>query len=576
MSTSNKGIRQRLWNALVFNAMATYGDICYRDLLRKSARANKVSERLLMRLVRKNRNTEFGKAHHFSEIHSLEDYQRLVPMTTYDDYRDYVERTAQTGEQGLITTDTIDYFAVTSGTVGEMKRIPVVRRAYMPYARMGCMVVSLVRQLMRQRGLGCMDGRGLNLVESSTPNYSGVIRQGYISSYAVNNFSAFASAITSSPVEMIREGVESGGKYLHIRYALQDKDITFMMAAFLSAITDLMAYMVENADMLIQDIETGTIDPSVKLDAGLRQELQRNLRPDPKRAQELREIFSSPEEGPLVPRIWKRMVLVVGIGSGEFAPYVEKMRAYTGNDIAFFHSIYGASEALIGQAMWTDDDRYMLLPDGGFYEFLPVEGDGQRPLTIGELKEGEAYELVLTNLAGLYRYRIRDVVRVAGFEGETPYLHFAYRDQQMVNIAGVHLTAEHFTAVMREVQQKFGMVVADYSLYVDDDYAPARVVLFIEPEGDPAPQTVEALVQGIDKIIGSVNPDFSDLVEERHISPTVVHLLPEGTCREFRNQKTESGAVVNQIKAVRLLRTAEQLELFMQAANACPLVGASA
>ena len=30
---------------------------------------------------------------------------------------------------------------------------------------------------------------------------------------------------------------------------------------------------------------------------------------------------------------------------------------------------------------------------------------------------GRDYELVITNLGGLYRYRIGDVVRVAGFHG---------------------------------------------------------------------------------------------------------------------------------------------------------------
>ena len=142
---SNK-IWKNLWNALVFNGMAAYGGICRRRLLWESARADKISRRLLMRLVRRNRNTEFGKKNHFEEIHSPEDYQRLVPMTTYEDYRAYGNRTASTGEQGFMTADNVGFFVVTSGTVGEMKRIPIVRRAYTPHLRMACMIIFFVRQ----------------------------------------------------------------------------------------------------------------------------------------------------------------------------------------------------------------------------------------------------------------------------------------------------------------------------------------------------------------------------------------------------------------------------------------------
>ena len=36
--------------------------------------------------------TEFGKAHHFEEIATLEDFQRLVPVQNYDTLYPWIER----------------------------------------------------------------------------------------------------------------------------------------------------------------------------------------------------------------------------------------------------------------------------------------------------------------------------------------------------------------------------------------------------------------------------------------------------------------------------------------------------
>lgn len=43
-------------------------------------------EELLMRLIRENAETEFGRDHHFGDIKTLEQYRENVPLTTYADY----------------------------------------------------------------------------------------------------------------------------------------------------------------------------------------------------------------------------------------------------------------------------------------------------------------------------------------------------------------------------------------------------------------------------------------------------------------------------------------------------------
>ena len=53
-------------------------------------RANKTQEKLLLSLMKKNKSTVYGKKNNFKDVHSIEDYQKIVPLAYYEDYADYV------------------------------------------------------------------------------------------------------------------------------------------------------------------------------------------------------------------------------------------------------------------------------------------------------------------------------------------------------------------------------------------------------------------------------------------------------------------------------------------------------
>ncbi len=44
-----------------------------------------------------------------------------------------------------------------------------------------------------------------------------------------------------------------------------------------------------------------------------------------------------------------------------------------------------------------------------------------------ELTVGESYELVLTNMDGLYRFRFGDVIKVVGFYNKSPIVEVQFR-----------------------------------------------------------------------------------------------------------------------------------------------------
>ena len=82
-----------------------------------SRRGLKMQEKTVKRLMRWNKSTVYGKLHNFKDVKSIEDYQRIVPLSTYADYDEYVWRMAE-GERGLITNLPVRRFTESSGSTG--------------------------------------------------------------------------------------------------------------------------------------------------------------------------------------------------------------------------------------------------------------------------------------------------------------------------------------------------------------------------------------------------------------------------------------------------------------------------
>ena len=92
------------------------------ELLEDSGRrGGSISMETLMRLIRANEDTEYGKKYHFRDIRSYADYAGMVPFSVYEDYEPYIERMLCLGQKNLITADEIVYYAHTSGTSGASK-----------------------------------------------------------------------------------------------------------------------------------------------------------------------------------------------------------------------------------------------------------------------------------------------------------------------------------------------------------------------------------------------------------------------------------------------------------------------
>ena len=112
---------------------------------------------LLMKLLADNKDTEYGKKYDFASIHSIEDYQKKVPVVGYDDLAPYLERMMD-GEKNLLTAYRYNHFNETSGTVGAPKVVPMTDEQSEVFAKYNNL---LMYGLMREKvDADWMNGRG--------------------------------------------------------------------------------------------------------------------------------------------------------------------------------------------------------------------------------------------------------------------------------------------------------------------------------------------------------------------------------------------------------------------------------
>jgi hypothetical protein len=273
-----------------------------------------------------------------------------------------------------------------------------------------------------------------------------------------------------------------------------------------------------------------------------------------------------------VPRAWPDLGAVTAVISGSFAVYEPRLRHLLGH-LPVYSPVYAASEAMIGfNTRLEPANRYTLAPGAVHFEFVPLARiDEAQPETVGldSLSVGEQYEVVITNWAGLYRYRMRDVVRVVGFEGEAPVLELVYRYGTLLNLVGEKTTeAQTHAAVAHLVQGWTGdpQQLVDYTFRADSDRLPPRYVLYLElrDAGRWAAEPLTQAAQRMDQALAQANAEY-DLTYRRsgRLGGPEVKLVSRGTFRALEGLLLERarGASANQVKVPRRVSDAEMVAL---------------
>ena len=153
------------------------------------------------------------------------------------------------------------------------------------------------------------------------------------------------------------------------------------------------------------------------------------------------------------------------------------MSTYLPKAIKLMDVGYGSSEAKFNIPLKPWETSGALSIATAFYEFIP-EGGGQ-PVMAHQTEMGKNYELVVTTWGGLYRYKMKDVVRVTGFVSNTPMIEFQYKSIEVLNMVDEKLPATVINDLIRQFFMEQDIAVRQLQIYQNE--AEKRYDIYIEP-----------------------------------------------------------------------------------------------
>jgi hypothetical protein len=521
---------------------------------------DEVQNRRLLKIVSRNRATSFGRAHHFDEISTVEEYRRRVAIGDYERLRPYVER-AEHGEKNVLTANPVVMFAQTSGSTGQPKLIPVTeasRHCHRLLTRFWYHRALLDHpHLFKGKLLGVVSPA----VEGKTP---AGIPFGAASGFIYQNSPSWIQNAYAVPYEISGIKDFESKYYLTMRLALAH-DITFIGTPNPSTILKLVQTANQHKHDLIKDIADGTIRSSCSLSKELRGNLESRLTKNPARARRLESLIKY--DGTLRPKeYWPRLQLIgcwkggsVGIRLQEFP------RWFGGTPVRDLG--YMASEAQMTLPISDSGSAGILAIDENFYEFIPeAEIGGASPpvLTCAEIEEGATYYLILTTRAGLYRYDINDVVRVTGFYNRTPLIEFVRKGRDVTNITGEKLHVNQVIEAIAQAQNSAGVAVQHFRACADVEKSLYAFAVELNG-GMPTAQQLSQMLRELDQCLRKLNVEYAQKRASRRLAAPVLWVMKPGWFERKASTNLRSAHDV-QFKAPLLcdvLEDANEIELIV-------------
>ena len=547
--------------------LVSKGKKALKDIEKSSENPKKANEDLLLKILHDNKDTEYGKKYDFANIHSFEEYKAKVPYSDYDVYAPYIKRMIKNKETNLITSYEVIQYAETSGSVGVQKKIPVTYESMKVYEKYSFARTKALadRYYKKTYGTHVPWEKGLNMLETETTIVDDGTPTGSVTGSVSRRFRKLFRLFLTSPDELLFPIGGMNMNYMKARFALEEPNLVFMLSGFMTNFVDMLNYVKKNWEMICDDIEKGTINPEVCEDRS-RPIMMKYVKPNPKRAEELRKIFSNGFDTPIIPRLWPKFSWACAIGTGGFATYAEKYLKYAGDKVGIDYFVYAASEGMFAACIEMNDPRFMPLTDSCFFEFLPADAeDGDNnTLTLDQLQEGKEYEIIITNQCGFYRYKIKDVIRVVGFHNNCPLITFAYRKGQLVNIAAEKTSEEHLNIAVKRLGKSLGVDFGDYALYIDSEPAVSRYVMLLEPDRPIPVDKDKKYAQEFQKILCEVNPEYEFFAKKRgSIDMPLIIIQQQETHALWREFKLHMGSSSNQVKPVRVLDVPVKQKFFL-------------
>ncbi|GAA3939098.1 GH3 auxin-responsive promoter family protein [Chitinophaga oryziterrae] len=442
-----------------------FASIVANKIRKEMQRAVEDQEAILEELIKTGRKTEFGKDHHFDNIHSYNDYKQAVPIRDYEQFKPYINK-IKDGKQNVLWKGLPIYLAKTSGTTSGVKYIPITKDSisnHMDTARN-----ALLNYMSETGHTDFADGKLIFLSGSPVLERVGGIPYGRLSGI-VNH---------------------------HIpRYLRTNQLPTYETNC------------IEDWETKLDKIVDETIDQDMTLISGIPPWMQMYF-------DRLIERSGKP-----VGELFKNLDVLV-YGGVNFEPYRAKLLASIGRPINTVET-FPASEGFFAFQDTQEHKGLLLNTNSGiFYEFIPAQeifNENPTRLSLRDVEVGVNYALVVSTNAGLWSYNIGDTVK---FVSVNPYrLVVTGRIKHFISAFGEHVIGEEVEYSLMKAAKEEGLQITEFTVAPMVN-APGELPFhewFVEFENSPA--DLVAFAKKVDENLQQKNIYYFDLLKGNILQP---------------------------------------------------------
>ncbi len=464
---------------------------------RRWAESPKASqEGWMKKLVREAKETSFGKDHNFNEIRTYEDFKKNVPIRDYEELKPYIEKILE-GEQNVLWKGKPLYLSKTSGTTSGVKYIPITHDSI--HNHIDSARNALLAYIHETGNASFLDEKLIFLSGSPELDKKAGIFTGRLSGISNHHVPAYLKT---------------------------------------NQLPSFETNCIDDWETKLDKIIDETIDQPMGLISGIPPWVQMYFDKLEKRT------------GKKIKDVFPKFELFV-YGGVNFEPYKAKLFESIGKKIDSVE-LYPASEGFIAyQDSQKDTGLLLLLNTGIFFEFIPADeyfNENPTRLSIGDVKMGVNYALIINSNAGLWGYSIGDTVK---FVSTSPYkIVVSGRIKHFISAFGEHVIGEEVEKAMKYACE----------LHPETEIVEFTVAPMVTPkEGLPyhewlvefakEPKDLAKFVANLDKKMTELNVYYQDLIVGSILKPLEINSLKKDS---FINYMKSIGKLGGQNKVPRL------------------------
>lgn len=466
----------------------------------------KAQKTVLLQLVKKAKHTAFGLKYKFSKILESPDpvsaFQQQVPVHDYDAIYEEWWHYLLEGHQNVTWQGGQQYFALSSGTTSNKKSIPVTPDMVNAIRKSG------VQQIMSLKNFDLpadffekdilMLGSSTSLIEQEDH------LEGEISGISAANIPAWFS-------NFYKPGVEIAS--------------------------------IANWDEKVKCIA----EEAPKWDVG-------SISGIPSWVELMLKEIISYNNLNTIHDIWPNLQVYTS-GGVAFEPYRNSMEKLLARSLIYIDT-YLASEGYLATQKRPDTSSMALIVNNGvFFEFVPfieenIDEDGRvkqgvQVLTLEQAEENKEYVLLISTVAGAWRYMIGDTVIIT--DKKRAEIKISGRTKHYLNVVGEQLSIQKMNMAIQKLEQAFDIEVKEFTaatVLQNEEYV-LKFVIGTDKEID---ETKAA--QLVDEALCNSNKNYK-VARSKALKEVEVEVVP---VEQFYNWSEEYKKLGGQAKIPRVMK----------------------